>query len=82
MSNEWSARGINVNAIAPGYVKTDLTQDLIKDPEKNKYALMRTPIGRWGDPNDLAGAVVWLASAAGDWVTGGVFPVDGGYTAW
>ncbi|KAA8913767.1 2-deoxy-D-gluconate 3-dehydrogenase [Sphaerosporella brunnea] len=80
-SNEWAGRGINVNAIAPGYIRTDLTQDLQDDPEKNKEVLRRTPLGRWGTTEDLAGLVVFLASGASDFVTGAIMAVDGGYTA-
>jgi 2-deoxy-D-gluconate 3-dehydrogenase len=80
-SNEWAARGINVNAIAPGYIRTDLTQDLQDDPEKNREVMRRTPLGRWGTTEDLAGLVVFLASGASDFVTGAVMAVDGGYTA-
>lgn len=80
-SNEWASRGINVNAIAPGYIRTDLTKDLQDDPDKSAEILRRTPVGRWGETADLAGLAVFLASGASDFMAGAVVPVDGGYTA-
>lgn len=77
LSNEWCALGINVNAIAPGYMKTQLTEDL-RQMEQAKDISRRIPAGRWGDPDDLSGAVVFLASAASDYVSGAILPVDGG----
>jgi 2-deoxy-D-gluconate 3-dehydrogenase len=81
MANEWAAMGINVNAIAPGYMATDLTAPLHTDPESNASFLARIPAGRWGEPADLKGAVVFLASAASDYMHGAIVPVDGGWLA-
>jgi 2-deoxy-D-gluconate 3-dehydrogenase len=78
-SNEWSGRGVNVNAIAPGYMATHMTADLMADPERNKMILGRIPAGRWGEPDDLKGVTVFLASNASDYVTGAIIPVDGGW---
>ena len=79
LSNEWASRGVNVNAIAPGYIATDNTQALYDDPDRHSSILERIPAGRWGTPADLAGATVFLASAASDYVNGIVLPVDGGW---
>lgn len=79
LSNEWSARGITVNAVAPGYVISNNTHDLRADPERNKAILDRIPLGRWADPQDIAGAVTFLASPAARYVTGITLPVDGGW---
>jgi 2-deoxy-D-gluconate 3-dehydrogenase len=81
MANEWSARGINVNAIAPGYMATDNTAPLRADPQRNPSILARIPAGRWGEPDDLKGAVVFLASAASDYMHGAIVPVDGAWLA-
>jgi 2-deoxy-D-gluconate 3-dehydrogenase len=81
LANEWAARGINVNAIAPGYFSTNNTAALQADPEREPQILARIPAGRWGLPGDLAGAAVFLASAASDYVHGVVLPVDGGWLA-
>jgi 2-dehydro-3-deoxy-D-gluconate 5-dehydrogenase len=78
---EWAARGINVNAIAPGYMATNNTQALRDDADRNAQILGRIPAGRWGCPSDLAGAAVFLASAASDYVHGVTIPVDGGWLA-
>jgi 2-deoxy-D-gluconate 3-dehydrogenase len=78
---EWAAKGINVNAIAPGYIATDVTQALRDDPVRNAAIVDRIPVGRWGSPTDLGGAAVFLASAASDYVHGIVLPVDGGWLA-
>jgi 2-deoxy-D-gluconate 3-dehydrogenase len=78
-SNEWAGRGICVNAIAPGYMDTKMTEALVKDPVRNKQILARIPVGRWGRPTDLGGPLVFLASSASDYVTGLVMPVDGGW---
>lgn len=78
---EWAARGINVNAIAPGYFATNNTEALRNDPERNRQILERIPAGRWGDPVDLGGAAVFLASSASDYVHGTILPVDGGWLA-
>jgi len=79
LSNEWSASGVNVNAIAPGYIATDNTEALRADPQRSKAILDRIPAGRWGAATDLAGATVFLASRASDYVDGIVLPVDGGW---
>jgi 2-dehydro-3-deoxy-D-gluconate 5-dehydrogenase len=81
LANEWSRHGINVNAIAPGYMATDNTQALRDDPERSRQILERIPAGRWGAPEDLAGAVVFLASPASNYVHGNVLVVDGGWMA-
>ncbi len=79
LSNEWAARGVNVNAIAPGYLNTELNAALVGNPQREPAILARIPAGRWGVPADLQGAVLFLASAASDYVHGAVIPVDGGY---
>ena len=79
LANEWAARGVNVNAIAPGYIATDNTSALRKDEVRSRQILERIPAGRWGTPGDLAGAFVFLASSASDYVNGVVLPVDGGW---
>ena len=79
LSNEWAAHGVTVNAIAPGYIATDNTAALREDPERSRAILERIPAGRWGDAEDLAGATVFLAGAASDYVSGVVLPVDGGW---
>lgn len=79
LANEWAPRGINVNAIAPGYMKTDNTRALQEDPVRSKQILERIPAGRWGSPQDLAGAALFLASRASDYVHGHVLVVDGGW---
>ncbi|MFY1682123.1 SDR family NAD(P)-dependent oxidoreductase [Micromonospora sp. WMMD730] len=79
LSNEWAAHGVNVNAIAPGYIATDNTRALREDPERDRAILTRIPAGRWGDATDLAGATVFLAAPASDYVNGIVLPVDGGW---
>jgi 2-deoxy-D-gluconate 3-dehydrogenase len=81
MANEWASEGINVNAIAPGYMATDVTASLRTDPQRNPAIVARIPVGRWGTPADLKGAVVFLASAASDYVQGAIVPVDGGWLA-
>jgi 2-deoxy-D-gluconate 3-dehydrogenase len=81
LASEWAARGVNVNAIAPGYMVTDVTTALRNDPERNRQILERIPAGRWGAPEDIAGAAVFLASAASDYVHGQVLAVDGGWLA-
>lgn len=79
LANEWAAHGVNVNAIAPGYIETDNTRALRDDPARNTAISDRIPAGRWGVPDDLGGATVFLASAASDYVHGIVLPVDGGW---
>ena len=81
LANEWARRGVNVNAIAPGYIATDNTQALRDDPMRAGQILERIPAGRWGTPEEIAGAVVFLAAAASDYVHGVVLPVDGGWLA-
>lgn len=81
LANEWAAHGINVNAIVPGYFATNNTEALRNDPDRNRDILARIPAGRWGDPDDLGGAAVYLASAASDYVHGATLPVDGGWLA-
>jgi 2-deoxy-D-gluconate 3-dehydrogenase len=78
-ANEWSARGVNVNAIAPGYMATDNTEALQKNPERARQIMERIPAARWGNPDDLAGAAVFLASSASDYVHGHILVVDGGW---
>jgi len=78
-ANEWAAKGICVNAIAPGYIATRNTAPLQADPVRNDAILARIPAGRWGQPGDLAGITVFLASAASDYCHGGIYPVDGGW---
>lgn len=79
LANEWAARGVNVNAIAPGYITTDNTLALRNDANRNRQILERVPAGRWGDPDDIAGAAVFLCSPASNYVTGHVLVVDGGW---
>ena len=81
LANEWAAKGVNVNAIAPGYIATDNTDALRNDEARSRQILERIPAGRWGIPDDLAGAFVFLASPASDYVNGVVLPVDGGWLA-
>lgn len=81
LANEWSALTINVNAIAPGYIRTDNTAALQADPVRSKALLDRIPAGRWGEADDLKGVTVFLASAASDYVHGAMIPVDGGWLA-
>ncbi len=78
-ANEWASKGVNVNAIAPGYMDTDNTEALRNNPERARQILERIPAGRWGQPDDLAGAVVFLASPASDYVHGHILVVDGGW---
>jgi 2-deoxy-D-gluconate 3-dehydrogenase len=81
LANEWAKHGINVNAIAPGYMATENTAALRADPIRSKAILERIPAGRWGTPDDLKGAVVFLASSASDYLHGVILPVDGGWLA-
>lgn len=81
MANELAPHGITVNAIAPGYMETDNTQALRADPQRSQQILARIPVGRWGVPDDLATAVLFLASPASAYITGAVIPVDGGWLA-
>jgi len=79
LANEWGGKGVNVNAIAPGYIATDNTQALQDDPVRSKSILERIPQGRWGTPQDFAGPAVFLASSASDYVNGEILVVDGGW---
>jgi 2-deoxy-D-gluconate 3-dehydrogenase len=79
LANEWAGRGVNVNAIAPGYIATNNTAALQADETRNRQILERIPAGRWGDPKDIAGAAVFLASSAADYVNGHILAVDGGW---
>jgi 2-deoxy-D-gluconate 3-dehydrogenase len=79
LANEWASKGINVNAIAPGYMATDNTAPLRTDPVRNTAILERIPAGKWGDPAELKGVVVFLASDASSYMHGAVVPVDGGW---
>ena len=78
-ANEWAAKGVNVNAIAPGYIATDNTAALQADPVRNQAIVSRIPAGRWGEPSDFKGATVFLASRASDYVHGEILVVDGGW---
>jgi 2-deoxy-D-gluconate 3-dehydrogenase len=79
LSNEWAGRGVNVNAIAPGYMDTGMTEALVGNPQREPLILSRIPAGRWGTPDDLRGVTLFLASAASDYVHGAIIPVDGGW---
>jgi len=81
LANEWSSKGVNVNAIAPGYMATEMNIPLMEDPARNKLILDRVPAGRWGLPEDLVGALIFLASPASDYIHGILLPVDGGFLA-
>jgi 2-deoxy-D-gluconate 3-dehydrogenase len=79
LANEWAGKGINVNAIAPGYISTDNTEALRNDPDRSTSILSRIPAGRWGEPNDFQGIIIFLASAASDYINGTIITVDGGW---
>lgn len=81
LANEWASKGVNVNAIAPGYIATDNTEALREDAERSKSILSRIPAGRWGTAEDMMGATLFLASAASDYINGIVLTVDGGWMA-
>lgn len=81
LANEWAAKGINVNAIAPGYIATNNTAALQADADRNRSIMERIPAGRWGDPADMGGPAVFLASSAADYVQGHILAVDGGWLA-
>jgi 2-dehydro-3-deoxy-D-gluconate 5-dehydrogenase len=81
LANEWGPHGVQVNAIAPGYISTDNTTALREDPERSRAILERIPAGRWGSADDIAGATVFLSSSAADYVNGHVLTVDGGWMA-
>ncbi|PRO66520.1 glucose 1-dehydrogenase [Alkalicoccus urumqiensis] len=79
LANEWASKGVNVNAVAPGYVATDMNEALIEDPVRSRQIMERIPAGRWGQPEDFKGPVVFLASEAADFIHGHVLTVDGGW---
>ena len=79
LSNEWAGKGVQVNAIAPGYIATDNTAALRDNPDRSASILGRIPAGRWGEPKDFKGPIVFLASAASDYMSGHVMTVDGGW---
>ncbi|ORY79328.1 NAD-binding protein [Leucosporidium creatinivorum] len=79
LSNEWASKGINVNAISPGYIATDMNEALIANPTRSRQIMERIPAGRWGSPKDFEGAIVYLASGASDYVSGEAIIVDGGW---
>jgi 2-deoxy-D-gluconate 3-dehydrogenase len=81
LANEWAGKGVNVNAIAPGYFATNNTQALRSDEKRNQDILARIPAGRWGKPSELGGAAIFLAAPASDYVHGAIVPVDGGWLA-
>jgi len=81
LANEWAAKGINVNAIAPGYIATNNTEPLRADENRNRAILERIPAGRWGEPDDIGGAAVFLASSAAKYIHGAILNVDGGWLA-
>ena len=81
LANEWAARGINVNAIAPGYIETNNTEALRNDPDRSAAILGRIPVGRWGVPSDIGDAAVFLLAPASNYMHGAVIPVDGGWLA-
>jgi 2-deoxy-D-gluconate 3-dehydrogenase len=81
LANEWASKGINVNAIAPGYIETNNTEALRGDADRNRAILDRIPANRWGKPDDIAGAAVFLSSRAADYVHGAILNVDGGWLA-
>jgi NAD(P)-dependent dehydrogenase (short-subunit alcohol dehydrogenase family) len=79
---EWATSGVTCNALGPTYFETELTRPLYEDPERREFITSRTPMGRWGQPHELAGALIFLASAASAYVTGQTLYVDGGWLAW
>ncbi len=79
LANEWSSKNVHVNAIAPGYMATEMNTNLINDDKRNKEILERIPIGRWGTPDDMKGLAVFLSSPASDYINGAIIPVDGAY---
>jgi 2-deoxy-D-gluconate 3-dehydrogenase len=81
LANEWASKNININAIAPGYMATDNTQQLRDDPQRSAEILGRIPAGRWGEPSDVGGTAVFLASKAANYLNGAIVPVDGGWLA-
>jgi len=81
LAGKWAADGIRVNAIAPGWIETEMTAALREDPERNGPILARTPMGRWGKPDEIGELVAWLLSHRAGFITGAIYPVDGGYSA-
>ena len=81
LAGKWAANGIRVNAIAPGWIETEMTAALREDPERNGPILARTPMGRWGKPDEIGELVAWLLSHRAGFITGAIYPVDGGYSA-
>jgi len=81
LANDWAARGVNVNAIAPGYMDTEMSKPIIDDPARSEQILERIPAGRWGTVEDMKGAAIFLASRASDYLHGAIIPVDGGWLA-
>lgn len=79
LSNEWAGKGINVNAVAPGYMATTMNTGILEDEQRNAAITARIPKGRWGTPDDLKGVAIFLSSSASDYLNGAVIPVDGGY---
>lgn len=79
LSNEWASKGVNVNCIAPGYIATEMNTALMNDEVRNRQIMERIPAGRWGNPEDLGGAAVLLASKASDYISGHAIVVDGGW---
>jgi 2-deoxy-D-gluconate 3-dehydrogenase len=79
MSNDWVGRGVNVNAIAPGYMATDMNEAIIKDKTRYQQITDRIPANRWGTGDDMKGVAIFLASHASDYISGTIIPVDGGY---
>ena len=79
LSNEWASKGVNVNAIAPGYIATDNTAAIRADMVRNAEILSRIPAGRWGSPQDIAGVLLFLCSTASDYLSGAIVSVDGGF---
>ncbi len=79
LSNEWASKGVNVNCIAPGYIATEMNTALMNDEVRNRQIMERIPAGRWGKPQDLGGAAVFLASSASDYINGHAIVVDGGW---
>lgn len=82
LANDWGSKGINVNALAPGFFVTEFTEAIQRDTERSKAITGRTPAGRWGKPADITGAAVFLASAASDFIHGVILPLDGGWMSW
>jgi 2-deoxy-D-gluconate 3-dehydrogenase len=82
LSNDWSSKGINVNAIAPGYFDTSLNKNLINKPERLEKILAHIPMGRWGSPDEIKGLAVFLASDSSSYITGSIIAIDGGYLSW